>query len=343
MSKVNKKDWLIVIALAFMHLLCDFICGFRVVGIFGVKNIEYSLYIFILYNSLAFLCQPLIGLVIDKYFYGKQMLIISCFCLLFGVLIDNWIIGCIFLGIGNQVFHVIGGKICTNMESKKASHLGVFVSLGAIGIALGSTFYYQVFTIYFVFIVYMLLAILVCLYLPSFPKKEKMISKTKTNKVVLGISLMTVVVFIRSFLGKIVHFDFFLTTTLLIIIPTFGAFGKFIGGFLRDKFGSLQTVLISMILCMIILIFASDSVPLMCLGVLLINISMPISLYELNQLFQGHEAFNFGILAAVLFPGVALGLVTPYVELSYIIIVIISCTLTILSIYIVSRWSKKND
>ncbi len=340
---LNKKNWLIVILLSLLHLICDFICAFQVVGIFGHQNIEYTLYIFIIYNTLAFLFQPIIGLIIDKYYLGKQMIIVSCILLFFGVFIREWLISIVFLGIGNQIFHVIGGKICVNMNNQKASHLGVFVSLGAIGLALGSNFYSQMYILYAAFIIYVLLAVLVCLHMPSIKKEEHKFSNPSKNKIVLGLSLMTIVVFIRSFLGKIIHLDFEVTLLLLILLPTFSAIGKFIGGFLRDKFGSFKTTLVSMIICIIILIFGSKIPTLMLLGMLLINISMPISLYELNQLFKGHEAFNFGILAAVLFPGVALGLVMPYVQSWYMIIVIVSCLLTVMSIYIVNKWSKSNE
>lgn len=342
MDKLSKKNWLVVLSLSIMHLLCDFICGFQVVGVFGHQNIEYSLYIFVIYNSLAFLFQPLIGLVIDKYFLGKIMIVISSFCLCLGIIIDQWLISIIFLGIGNQIFHVIGGKICTNLNTSKASHLGVFVSLGAIGLTLGSNFYDQTYIVYSAFIIYILLATLVCLNIKwTNPPKEE-VSHKKMSKIVLGTSLMVIVVFIRSFLGKIIHFDFEMTLPLIILFPCLGAIGKLVGGFIRDKIGSLITVLISMSLCCIILIFFSESVVLMLLGMLLINISMPISLYELNFLNKGHEAFNFGILAAVLFPGVALGIVYPFDKLSYILVVILSSILTIISIYIVRRWSNKN-
>lgn len=340
---VNKKSLIVVLALSLMHLLCDFICGFKVVGILGHQYIEYSLYIFIIYNSLAFLFQPIIGLLIDKYFWGKSIIIFSIILLLLGILINNWLISIIFLGIGNQIFHVIGGKICSNIDNSKASHLGVFVSLGAIGLALGSNFYQLPIIVYIALLLYILSSLLVILNIKKYEKVNMKMEQKPINKIVLGTSLMVVVVFIRSFLGKIIHFDFEMTLTLIVLFPCFGALGKLIGGFIRDKFGSLLTVIVSMAGCMIILIFFAGSIVLMLLGMLLINISMPISLYELNRLNQDNEGFNFGLLAAVLFPGVFLGIIYPYSRISYIIVVIISSVLTIFSIYMVRRWSQSND
>lgn len=340
---MNKKSFIVVLALSIMHLLCDFICGYRVVGVLGHKYIEYTLHIFIIYNSLAFIFQPIIGLIIDKYFLGKSIIIFSILCLLLGIIVNNWLISIIFLGIGNQIFHVIGGKICTNINSSKASHLGVFVSLGAVGLALGSNFYELNIIVYLALLLYLILSILVISNIKNYEQINLEVQHRPISKVVLGTSLLVIVVFIRSFLGKIIHFDFEMTLTLVVLFPCFGALGKLIGGFIRDKFGSLITVIISMSLCCIILIFFSNSIILMLIGMILINISMPISLYELNKLNQGHEGFNFGILAAVLFPGVFLGIIYPYDNITYIIMVIISSLLTIFSIYMVRKWRKLND
>lgn len=340
---MNKKNLIVVLALSIMHFLCDFICGYRVVGVLGHKYIEYALYIFIVYNSLAFLFQPIIGIIIDKFFLGKSIIIFSVLCLLLGIVVNNWLISIIFLGVGNQIFHVIGGKICTNINSSKASHLGVFVSLGAVGLALGSNFYELKIIVYLALLLYLILSVLVILNIKNYEQTSIEIQHKPMSKVVLGTSLMVIVVFIRSFLGKIIHFDFEMTLALVVLFPCFASFGKLIGGFIRDKFGSLITVIISMSLCCIILIFFSNSIILMLIGMILINISMPISLYELNKLNQGYEGFNFGILAAVLFPGVFLGIIYPYDNITYIIMVVISSLLTIFSIYMVRKWRKLND
>lgn len=337
---MNKKSLIVVLALSIMHMLCDFICGYKVVGILGHKYIEYTLYIFVIYNSLAFIFQPFIGIIIDKYFLGKSIIVFSVICLLLGIIINNWLISIIFLGIGNQIFHVIGGKICTNIDSSKASHLGVFVSLGAIGLTLGSNFYELNIIVYGALTLYLILSIIVILCIKNY-EQTVMESQHKPNgRVFLGTSLMVIVVFLRSFLGKIIYFDFEISLTLVVLFAFLGALGKLIGGFIRDKFGSLITIITSMGICCIILIFFSNSIVLMSIGMVLINISMPISLYELNKLNQGHEGFNFGILASVLFPGVFLGIIYPYDSHTYIIMVIISSILTILSIYKIQKWRK---
>ena len=78
----------------------------------------------------------------------------------------------------------------------------------------------------------------------------------------------------------------------------------------------------------------------MLIGTILINISMPITLFELNKINPNHEGLNFGLLAASLFPGVAIGLIYQYEVISYTILVILSVVLSIYGIYYTTRLEK---
>lgn len=333
------KNKIVIIILSLMHLFCDLICGFKVVGNLGNNFIEYSLYIYILYNTIAFCFQPIAGIVVDKYHKEKEMLLFSFIFILFGTLLNNITICCICLGIGNQIFHISGGKICTNISNSKAIHLGLFVSLGSIGIMLGSNFYNYQLLYTLSIIIYLILLVFVLPFIED--KQEKVIYEEKRNKKKIIIWLFLIlIVFIRSFIGKIIHYDFNVNLKMLVILTIACAFGKFIGGVLRDKFGSFKVILISMFLCGIILIFFDNNIILMIIGTILINISMPITLYELNQLNKNHEGLNFGVLAAVLFPGVTLGLIYPYETISYIILIIVCMTLSIYGIYYTTKMEK---
>ena len=175
--------------------------------------------------------------------------------------------------------------------------------------------------------------------------KERNLEEVKPNNIpvtkkVFAVIFLVLVVFIRSFVGKIIYYDFDITLTLIVILAIASAFGKFIGGVLKDLFGSFKVIFVSLALCGIILILSDNVVLLMILATILINISMPITLFELNKLNPNHEGLNFGLLAAVLFPGVALGLIYPYEIISYIILVVVSMVLSIYGIYYVIRLEK---
>ncbi len=341
MNNLNNKNKCIVILLSILHLLCDLICIFKVIGILSTKYILGHTLIFILYNGFAFLLQPISGIIVDKFHKEKLMLLISVALIIFGVIFDNLIISCILLGLSNQIFHVVGGKICTNFSTSKAWHLGLFVSLGAIGLMIGSNFYQYKLLLIIPIILYIVLSLFVCLlYKEGKSETIKVNNKVTISKKVFAVTFLIVVVFIRSFLGKIIHYDFNLTITHIVLFSLFCAIGKFIGGILKDLFGSTKVILVSLVLCGLILIFFDNIFVLMLLGTVLINISMPITLFELNKINPGNEGLNFGLLAASLFPGVALGIIYQYEPISYITLVIISMVLSIFCIYYVKRIQK---
>ena len=343
MNKMNTKNKCIVIILSLLHLFCDLICIFKVIGILSTKYILAHTLIFVLYNGFAFLLQPVAGLIIDKYHNEKMMLILSCIFIILGILFSNLILSCICLGIANQIFHVAGGKICTNFLTNKATHLGLFVSLGAIGLMLGSNFYKYKILLFLPLVLYLTLTVLICL---LYKKDNKSYSvEINNNKIMLpkkifAVMFLVTVVLIRSFVGKIIHYDFELNITYIVLLGISSAIGKFIGGILKDLFGSMKVIFVSLFLCGLILVFFDNIFILMLIGTILINISMPITLFELNKINPNHEGFNFGLLAAALFPGVALGLVYEYNLISYVIIVVVALTLSIYAIYYVKRLDK---
>lgn len=342
MKEISGKNQSIIYILSTLHLLCDLVCVFKVMQVLSNLYIFDHTLIFILYNGVAFLMQPLAGIIIDKFHKEKLMLIVSVIFIILGASFNNLILSCVFLGLANQIFHVAGGKICTNFSTNKAWHLGLFVSLGAIGLMLGSNFSNSTILFIIPIILYSILIIVVCLLYKEEKKKEIEIVTTeiKVSKKIFAIVFIVIVVFIRSFVGKIIHYDFEMNITFIVLLGIASAFGKFIGGIFKDIFGSLKVIFVSLILCGIILLFLDNFFVLMLIGTILINISMPITLFELNRINPNHEGLNFGLLAASLFPGVAIGIVYQYEVISYTILVILSVVLSIYGIYYVLRLKK---
>ena len=178
-------------------------------------------------------------------------------------------------------------------------------------------------------------------YVNNLNKEIKPIAnEIKMSKKIFAVMFIVVVVFIRSFVGKIIHYDFEMNITFIALLGIASAFGKFIGGLLKDIFGSLKVIFVSLVLCGIILLLLDHIFILMLIGTILINISMPITLFELNKINPGYEGLNFGLLAASLFPGGAIGLIYQYEVISYTILVILSVVLSIYGIYYTTRLEK---
>ena len=135
-----------------MHLLVDGICVcclYLVASFFSGTQI---LGIFLLYNVLAFLSQPLTGMWADRMERKHWMLLSSALLLTLAVLVTSGVMNveccsvgmpvvATMLGGGNSLFHVWGGKQVAVGTDNDIRALGVFVATGAFGLSLGMVFF----------------------------------------------------------------------------------------------------------------------------------------------------------------------------------------------------------
>lgn len=341
---MNKNNVLVIIITTFLHLLVDLLCASKIINELVLNYSDNLILIYLIYNGIAFAGQIPFGLIMDKInFKNKERLfiIISSLLLLFGVLFNNVILSCICLGVANCIYHISGAKICSNITTEKSKYLGIFVSSGAFGLSLGTNIPMNLIIRLIIVLVYIIFSITL-LFIKEIEEDVVIVPKKfKLNfKLLFLIVLVIVAVFIRSFLGKIMYSTFDKSLLILLSFGFFATLGKAIGGFLRDKFGSLIIIIISMSLLILCLIFGKNIYILFSLGIILVNISMPITLYELNRINNGYDCLNFGLLAATLFLGVSIGEMYLYNNISYILIVIISCIISIISILLVVRYKE---
>lgn len=337
MFKLNNKITFILFTI--LHFLVDGICALTIFSYLVVNQDTTSTTIILLiYNFLAFLTQPFIGLLIDKYKNKERLfLFISILFLFFGVILKNYsIIASILLGIGNSFFHISGGKyvIC---HTNNIIDIGVFVSTGALGLAIGCNYtnsYLLLITLGLIFIISSIII---------FSKDSILLSdKVTTNQkldykmVFILLSLVCICVFIRSFVGKIPNFTFEKTKLILVLFGLASTLGKATGGIISKIFGINKTIILTMLLSMILLSFGNNNLYLSLLGILLFNTSMPITLYLANRIIK-YQGFAFGMLAAFLIPGYLLGLYS----FNDIIIKILIITLSIISVILVIIVNKR--
>ena len=146
---MTREVSLLLGASAVMHLLVDGICLCCLYLTVASPNAENILAVFLLYNVLAFLSQPLTGLIADRLTHRHWLLLLSVGFLALGVLVSLslplWQLSLMpvaaLLGIGNSLFHVWGGKQVALTTGNDIRALGVFVSTGAMGLAIGMVFF----------------------------------------------------------------------------------------------------------------------------------------------------------------------------------------------------------
>ena len=145
---MTKEGTVLLSVSAAMHLLVDGLCLcclYLTVSSFTTNGI---LSVFLLYNILAFMSQPLTGMMVDRLTHRHWLLLWSLVLLTLGVLVSLslplWtfssslcLIVAVLLGIGNSLFHVWGGKQMVIKTGNDIRALGVFVSTGVLGLAIG--------------------------------------------------------------------------------------------------------------------------------------------------------------------------------------------------------------
>ena len=337
-----KSARLKLILFSILHFLTDGLCAYMIFTRLYPDNPVESFYVFAGYNILAFVTQSPVGMLIDKYNKPKLMLSVSIALMILGYIFGRiWFVSVICIGLSNSLFHVAGGKYISDKSGSDISHLGIFVSTGAIGLALGQKFA-SIIALPLVFFALLIL----CGGLIIFSEDGENIESSEVycDKFDGTYALLLVlgVVLIRSFVGKLVAPDFAMSEYMPLLISVFVALGKAVGGICSKHFGIRPTALVSMIIAAICLTLGTGNEILFIIGIFAFNFTMPITLYLANMLQKGKEGFAFGTLAAVLVPGYFLAMSFSYSVVMRVVTAIL-CIASMLVILIISKKIKPYD
>ena len=300
----------------------------------------------IIYNVFAFGTQAVFGHLVDVLKKPKEGAIISMFFLLVSlILIRVSPIGAVIMvGLGNALFHVCGGTVSLNLIPRRATAPGIYVSLGALGLFIGTLMGKSLSGI-MILLVFLILISTVMILLVKIPKinynKEKI--STKFRYFELVVLLLLLVVVSRAFVGTMLIFSWngnlVLATFLIISI----VLGKALGGFFADKFGWIRVSVIALIISAPLLSFAAYNPFLAMVGAFLFNFSMPVTLTALSNTLPGRPGFAFGLTTLALLIG-ALPALVGYKELvssSFLIFMVTLFSALILYLVLKSYYQRK--
>lgn len=332
---------------ALLHFLVDGLCIcclYLLVCDFATFDI---IRYFVVYNVLAFLTQPLTGYMVDRVEHKHWVLLASVLLLTLAVLfvlVHNhwsncsppfregvglllpfmeWLVA-VLLGLGNSLFHVWGGQQVAVQTRNDMRSLGVFVSTGAFGLAVGGVFASWP-------LLFCLLAGLVVapfLYLKDCHGDRLIDANTDIQSPPLPYGCGGIrgwlVLFLLLVIIAFVAFRSSITTVFItgigtgraaILLAGFLAMsGKAFGGFLcrwtglwRGAAAMLVVTAVAFFLSPFSLIssfvHSHFSFSIASLGLFAISCTMPVTLYLANKLLPGREGLSFGLLAAALMPG----------------------------------------
>ena len=286
------------------HLLVDALCAAAVFG--PIRNAGSLTMAIIIYNTLAFSTQCLVGLAADRLrchcwaACGSMLLVIAGFALPLPVMARVALIG-----IGNSVFHVAGGAMTLERSAGKAGPLGVFVAPGCVGLVLG-TLWPQLGVTFAVLLTLCAIGV-VLLGRDAELTTQSGAAKPGGEAGLLVTILLTAAVAVRAVGGSAVSFPWKTGAGLTLLMTGFVFAGKTAGGFVCDRLGVRKTAFLSIIPAAVLIAFFSWSMPLSLAGQLTLNLTMPVTLWLLYRAMPDAPGFSFGLAASALWPGTIAG------------------------------------
>jgi len=329
MGEVTGRQYALVGIATLMHFLVDGLCLCCTYLLTSPFNLPHLAAIFITYNLLAFLSQPLTGWMADRIRHKHWMLLGAVMLLAVAVLVTPLVMSsggestmfavAALLGIGNSLFHVWGGKQVVLQVGNDIRALGVFVSTGAFGLAVAIVF--CSWTLLYIFL--LAIIILATAYvmtdksesqehiqrkepstLTAQPSPNPALRSTLTAHRIIFVLAIAAFVMFRSYLGKEFSLGAANTDAMILLVGFVTLLGKMAGGWISRWMGvvkALTIILIVVLVCMLTQRF-SPVLPALA-GLFMINCTMPITLYLANSVLPEREGLAFGILAAALMPG----------------------------------------
>ena len=305
------------------HFIVDFVSCLFVLGVAPAfcfnKNGDFlqDMYIaeVIMYNFFAFAFQVPMGYFMDKYKIYKYVGIIGfcligiCYVLGFG----NPILLSSIVGIGNGLFHLEGGVNTFDNSKGKAFLNGLFVAPGTWGIFLGTFFYNQLADTYLPLVLIVLAIILLAFVqkdnIDFIDEEQEKVSRNgnlfKAHDVLSIAILIGISIVVRSIGGGAIKYAWkpadvfwigFLYSSCVLL-------GKMFGGLIGDKFGLKKVATISLIASAFCLGFAQNIPALGIIGILLFNMTMPITLIMASIILPNSKGLAFGLTTLALFVG----------------------------------------
>ena len=315
---MTKEGTVLLSVSSTMHLMVDGLCLcclYLTVSSFTTNGI---LSVFLLYNILAFMSQPLTGMMVDRLTHRHWLRLWSLVLLTLGVLVSLslplWtfssslcLIVAVLLGIGNSLFHVWGGKQVVLTTNNDIRALGVFVSTGAMGLAVSVVFFSWSLLCFFL----LALCLLASTYLHVEGRMKEGVLQGETSNirhfsltfVLLSVVAIMVIVGFRSYVGETFSSPLVKNSTVILLIGFVSMMGKMLGGWLVRWMGMITAVIVILLTVACCIAFRHVDNVILLLGLLAINCTMPITLYLSNVVLKGHEGLSFGLLAAALIPG----------------------------------------
>ncbi|MCR4602294.1 MAG: hypothetical protein K5683_02005 [Prevotella sp.] len=294
-----------------LHFVVDGLCACCLFLVADGANIIDVAGVIMVYNVLAFLTQPLTGMLADRHPHHQMLLqgavvllslgvMSGSLCCLSSSLAFSYLVA-VLLGLGNSLFHVWGGKRVATVTGNDIRALGIFVAPGALGLVVGMLFR-SWWLLYVLLGVLALLTVWASFISPAPPMARESVVRP-APVVWLSIIVLMAIVSVRSLLGETFSADLTAWGVTALVVGAVAMLGKMVGGFVARAAGigwALALMVTGVALC---LFFRHAAIAMSWAGLLVVNMTMAVTLWLANHVLQEREGLAFGLLAASLMPG----------------------------------------
>lgn len=291
------------------HCVVDAVCAGILFSILREQSLSVAVlsYLFVVYNLLAFGLQILVGLIIDTLKAPRLSALLGIILTGISAVIYSFlpVAGVVLAGVGNAFFHIGGGIICLNLTPRKATAPGIFVAPGALGLMAGTLLgkggYFTAFP--FLLIMASLAVIIFLIPKPEMYRRQSATLESREFKFEYVLYLVLFVVAVRSLVGWAVVFPWKADVFLLVVLVLSVAIGKGLGGFIADRYGWTPVATGSLAMSIPLLVLGVNIPVLGMLGMLLFNVTMPITLTMVSNMLPGRPGTAFGLTCLALILG----------------------------------------
>lgn len=315
--KFINKTTSIILLLGLGHGLNDMIAGYFLGSIVQLKGDLFQIGIgLFIYNLLAFGGQYPFALLLEKVKEPKKFLLIAyglnISALVFFSFVPQFSI--VIAGVASAIYHVAGGTVCA--EKNKATNIGLFAAPGVAGLILGGYFAFQKIVVS-PWLMAIAILIFVCIALLPIrqnklyiatkmePEENKKFQLDQHDMIMI---LLLTIISLRSVVWDIFQLIHQNNYSWLIAIAAAAFAGKIAGGWIADRIGWRLYTYLALGFATPLITFFRDELILFCIGIGLLQSSIPSTTAMLIQSLKGKTeraiSLSFGtaiILGAVLF------------------------------------------
>jgi len=298
------------------HLIVDAVCVTSVLRASPQSNsLVSSALAFVLgYDLLAFAGQAPFGWLTDRLGLRRGAALTGLLCSAVALLIGRGptLAVVIVAGTGNALFHVGAGAMVLAGSRGRAAPAGVFVAPGALGLGLGLLLGRKFLAVplwpwLFAIAVACVAVLIVATATPLREQEPPPANATRPafhHLEILGIAaLLAISVAVRSLVGTVGCDACTRGFFLLVALPV-GAFtGKLTGGFLADRFGWIDLSMVALLASAPLLAFNGGDLWLALPGMIIFQMTMPVTLAAMLHLLPAWPGFGFGLLCVALVGG----------------------------------------